>query len=87
MKKAYVKPEIFFESFMLSSSIAGDCETETNLQSRGGCGYMTRDGIVFVDMTMNCNVGVPYNDTESDYIYNNSLCYHIPIDTKNLFNS
>lgn len=87
MKKAYVKPEIFFESFMLSSSIAGDCETETNLQSRGGCGYMTRDGIVFVDKTTGCDVGVPYDDKVGDYMYSDSLCYHIPIDTKNLFNS
>lgn len=87
MKKAYVKPEIMFESFVLSTNIAGDCETITSLQVEGSCGYETRDGVVFIDMTMGCNVGVPKNEAEDDWIYNNSVCYHVPIDTKNLFNS
>ena len=31
MKKTYVKPEVYFESFELSASIADNCGTPLNL--------------------------------------------------------
>ena len=38
MKKKYVKPLVYFESFELSSSIAGTCVLKTN-HDVGTCGY------------------------------------------------
>lgn len=85
MKKAYAKPEIVFESFTLSTNIAGDCETITSLQSRDICGYPTRGGVVFVDSSMGCTVNAPIVDGEA--IYGDRICYHVPIESSNLFNS
>lgn len=85
MKKEYVKPQIVFESFTLSTNIAADCETITSLHGRGSCGYPTRDGVVFVDSYTGCDVTAPVENGES--VYGNTVCYHVPIDSKNLFNS
>lgn len=48
MKKYYVKPRACFESFELSSSIAGTCVSKTN-HDVGTCGYTdnTLPGVVF----------------------------------------
>lgn len=48
MKKSYVKPMVYFESFELSSSIAGTCVSKTN-HDVGICGYKdeTVPGVVF----------------------------------------
>lgn len=58
MKKAYVKPTISFESFKMSSSIAGDCMLNKDeiilpdniggftifIDSKEGCVYVPDDG-------------------------------------------
>lgn len=38
MKKSYIKPLVYFESFELNSSIAGTCVSKTN-HDVGTCGY------------------------------------------------
>ncbi len=85
MKKVYSKPEIMFEDFTLSTSIAGGCEIRTNTPSAGACGYPYEGGngqTLFTAQagTDICNIAV--NDDLS-----NGFCYHVPIDTKNIFNS
>lgn len=39
MKKTYVKPEIAFDDFTLSNTIAASCENYNSAPSRGQCGY------------------------------------------------
>ena len=81
MKKAYLKPEIIFEDFTLSESIAGDCDTIVNNSTRGVCAYVTRTGLnVFMSSIDACST------TEDDGDYN-GFCYHNPIESQNLFNS
>ena len=82
MKKTYTKPEIVFESFSFSTSIAGDCERIVGNPSRGTCGVPDATGQfpVFIDSNTGCVI------TGSDDQYD-GFCYHVPVDSKNLFNS
>lgn len=79
MKKAYEKPAIIFEDFSLSTSIAAGCEFINDLQSQGTCGYPTRNGIIFTTEITGCK----YHESD----VNDSLCYHVPSDDYNIFNS
>lgn len=88
MKKVYTKPEIMFESFTLSASIAGDCGTKTNTPSQGNCAYGedTDFGVaIFTDAVTAC-VYKESNDGSADGIFN-GICYHVPTEGMNLFNS
>lgn len=79
MKKTYSKPEIIFESFATCTSIAAGCEFITKLSGPGACGYATRSGVVFVsDLT-----GCEYHEPDT----NDTLCYQVPVNTANIFNS
>lgn len=81
MKKHYEAPEIYFDDFSLSTSIAGDCGTIIGNPSRNICAYKTRTGLnVFMSGMSACTT------TEDDGDYQ-GFCYHVPIDDKNLFNS
>ena len=90
MKKPYEKPVIFFENFSLSTNIAAGCDYKANL-SPNSCGYEVRGGrVVFINETTGCTLKAPYDSSFQDYVYgsaNNSICYHVPIETNNLFNS
>ena len=80
MRKAYVKPEIMFESFTLSTNIAAGCEYKNGLHARGYCGYETRTGdIIFTDDAQGC----VYKKVDN----NDALCYHVPNENNNIFNS
>ena len=79
MKKQYTAPDILFEDFSLSESIAAGCEFITSNQSEGTCGYPTRNGVVFMESVSGCKYHEP--DT------NDSLCYHVPNEYANIFNS
>lgn len=80
MKKAYMKPEILFESFALSTNIAGDCEKDVGHPTKDACGIPTTSGdTVFVADI--CDI--PLNpDDEYD-----GFCYHVPFEQNNFFNS
>ena len=84
MKKIYSKPGILFEDFQMSTNIAGDCDTITTLQGKDACGYETRNGVVFVSSLTGCAIPAANGEYGDG---NNTICYHVPIDTKNLFNS
>lgn len=81
MKKIYSKPEIMFESFTLSENIAGDCDVKVTTMAENICGYLDpRDPIrkpVFNSSISGCERH-PSEDT---------VCYHNPTETSNLFNS
>lgn len=85
MKKTYIKPQIMFESFTLSTNIAGDCEVKTNTPNSGTCAYEVSAGAygtwnVFIDTVQACTT-VP---ADGQY---DGFCYHTPTETNNLFNS
>lgn len=83
MKKEYSKPEIMFESFTMSTSIAAGCENKFGAPSRSTCGYENDDGdtIFVTGIGGACNI---MGNEESKF---NGLCYHVPVETNNLFNS
>jgi len=77
MKKQYVKPELYFENFELSTSIAA-CEYKTKLPSKGSCGFDDGNAIIFVSNLTGC-------DTTDDG--SGKICYDNPLDSNNLFSS
>lgn len=81
MKKIYSAPDIVFESFAPCTSIAAGCEIIVDGPSAGNCGYAYEGGggetLFVLDV---CDV--PINDDAS-----NGFCYHVPIESNNLFNS
>jgi hypothetical protein len=85
MKKTYSKPDIAFESFSLSTSIAGNCEVKTDTKAGGECGYpMDEVGWIFlIEMIGGCQVKI----TEEQSLKYNGFCYHVPTEKNNLFNS
>lgn len=80
MKMAYNKPDVIFDSFSLSQSIASPCEIRANHQE-GNC------GVVFTEAITLFNNGVSpcswhFEDGEFD-----GLCYHVPFEDYNVFAS
>lgn len=83
MKKKYTKPIFVFENFSLNTSIAGDCGVKTNLPSSDICGMnFTGVGNVFLSGMEGCSdFGV---SVDGEF---NGICYHVPTNDKQLFNS
>lgn len=79
MKKEYSKPIVIVEDFSLQTSIAAGCEVITDNPTQGACGYPTRNGVIFISDVTGCKYHEP--DT------NDSMCYHVPNDYANIFNS
>ncbi len=77
MKKAYTKPELYFENFELSTSIAVQCGKPIHYAA-GTC----KDGlggyadVIFLE-DKSCS------STPDDF----GFCYHNPTDTEKIFNS
>lgn len=82
MKKVYNKPEIMFDSFSMSTNIASNCGTITNLPSKDQCGYKPdrSNNIYFISTINHCAF------TEDDGEYN-GICYHNPVTEDVLFSS
>ena len=79
MKKAYIKPDIIFEDFTLSTSIAAGCGKPTETPSWNMC------GVVFGPMNLFLSSISACTDPVEDGSY--GYCYHNPSDLTNLFNS
>ena len=79
--KSYVSPIVSFESFELSTNIAGTCGNPTRTPAAGTCGIDIGSRVLFLsDMTGVCTApGV--DDGTGGY------CYHQPTEGNNLFNS
>lgn len=85
MKKTYSPPDVIYESFSLSTCIAGDCEVHTQTPAKEQCALpMEGLGNVFLVGMINCN-GTQITDEMSSAI--NGFCYHVPIENSTLFNS
>lgn len=82
MKKSYTKPQIVFESFVLSTNIAGNCEVKTWTPNSGTCAYPVTEGDftwnIFLDSVTACTT----TQAEGDY----GVCYHT-FENSSLFNS
>lgn len=86
MKKAYSKPEIVFESFSLSTNIAGDCEEIVGNPAKGTCGVLGNEP--GIDNLFSSSVtGIDGCQMWMDVDVYNGFCYHVPEDTHELFNS
>ena len=80
MRKAYSKPDIGFESFALSESIAAGCE-ERPFNFLENCGVKYGKQIIFTDAIQNCTRKV-IDGQQGEY---NGLCYHNPSASYNVF--
>lgn len=81
MKKEYMKPTIVFEDFTLSTNIAAGCDSIVGNPSQGTCGIPGTGGIcIFSTPETGCNI--LFDDGSYD-----GLCYHVPTEGNNLFNS
>lgn len=82
MKRAYSKPDVFFEDFAMSTNIAAGCE-EFPHGFADGCGVLWGHAIIFTDdMTGTC-----LSPTEEGAEEFNKLCYHNPDGGYNVFMS
>lgn len=82
MKREYSRPDIMYEDFSLSAGIAAGCEKIISTHTSDQCAMRFGDMMLFVGTVSACLD--PVVDGSPDY---NGLCYHVPIDTKNIFNS
>lgn len=86
MKKVYQSPKISFESFVMSTNIAANCEQPFVGPARNTCGISAGFGpdILFVvnPGTSNCNA-----PGDKDTTNNDGMCYHNPNPEYNMFNS
>ena len=80
MKKTYIKPEILFEDFTLSTNIAAGCDTKIDTTARDQCGYEFGGMVLFLTGIAGCS------DVITDGTYD-GFCYHNPSNLNNLFNS
>ena len=67
MKKQYVKPELYFENFELSTSIAATCTAISTLQSKETlCAYNDGVEVIFLVGNANCQTT---DDGKGKYCY------------------
>ena len=87
MKKEYSKPEIFFEDFCLSTSISVGCDRIVGNPSEGNCAVKgTGDVAIFTsEMTRICSF-TPGSFGQPEDTWD-GFCYHVPVETSDLFNS
>lgn len=83
MKKVYSKPEIMFESFTMSTNIAGTCGKDIAMPTnKEGCGYPVEGyGTIFLTDMSGCAKKLP---PKTEY---NGICYDVPVPEGLLFNS
>ena len=87
MKKSYNKPQIMFESFLMSTNIAGNCEAPfVDNPTKGSCAVIGSGGLAIFDgLVSACNADPKEMQLPADMW--NGLCYHVPTEAANLFNS
>lgn len=80
MKKLYQKPQIGYESFCLTTDITASCSLIATNQNPGACPLYYKDWqmTLFTD-AIACDTYPPEGD--------DSICYHVPSDTFNVFTS
>lgn len=84
MKREYSTPDIVFDSFSLSNSIAGPCSYDTNTQNQNTCAVIIGNRRVFTSAVLGYKVEGGYVVDSGIY---NGICYHVPVNGFNVFNS
>lgn len=84
MKKVYSKPEIEFESFVLCTNIAGDCDKIVGNPTKGSCGVPGSSGEMLFSTTVS-GCGLDWAGLNGDDY--DGFCYHMPTEDNALFNS
>lgn len=86
MKKTYTAPRILFESFAMSTNIAGNCESIVDNPTRGTCAVVSSGGINIFDSSVSACFYTPdvFGGTADTW---EGFCYHVPTEYNNLFNS
>ena len=87
MKKSYVKPQVCFESFQLSASIAAPCAPGFRIgPTQGTCTYDASGMVLFLTSMDACNAvgATPIEDGSMSNV--GVPCYHVPYG-ENLFAS
>ena len=82
MRKAYSKPDIMFEDFSLSTSIADNCSVKTRTYHQWSCGVQFGTLTVFTTEVVGCRQSGNIAVTNGEF---NGLCYHVPHNGQNLF--
>lgn len=81
MKKTYTKPEIAFDDFTLSNTIAASCENYNDMPALGSCGFKNALG-------MNVFYSVGYSGCENASLPEiGGLTYRVAVELNGLFNS
>lgn len=82
MKKVYNKPDIVFDDFTLTNTIAASCERYNSSPSLNQCGYVNYDGyrVFYSDGMSGC---------EDVYLFPNltGITYNLFVGMNGLFNS
>lgn len=86
MKKIYEKPQIVFESFIMSTNIAAGCEEIVRTFDKGTCAIVGTGNVSVFSGTMNICDFTPTDLGNPDDTWN-GFCYHVPSERSNLFNS
>jgi len=81
LKKQYIKPDVVFEDFSLSTTIANGCETNITNATKGVCGVDFGGWFVFVSGVNECITQI------EDGSMFDGLCYHVPNADNNVFGS
>ncbi|MBQ3215765.1 MAG: hypothetical protein IJB11_06585 [Oscillospiraceae bacterium] len=84
MNKTYTKPDIMFEDFSLTSSIASNCAIKTSTSHQWSCHVQIGIMKVFTSQVIGCKQD---GCTIIDSGEFNGLCYHVPYNDRNLFMS
>ncbi len=86
MKKVYTAPQILFESFTMSTNIAGNCEGIVGNPTQGTCAVIgTGSQAIFTDTVTACEFTPDtFGQPEDQW---DGFCYHVPSEYNNLFNS
>lgn len=81
MKKTYTRPELFYENFQLSQSIASGCEGIANFNERE-CSVLLQGPGYDIKLFSMVNVCRDVPPNPDDYV-----CYHAPSEANNVFSS
>lgn len=83
-KKPYSKPEIFFESFQMTTHLSANCEKINTLHSQGTCAYKLGRYNCFTSDVAACTDECPEGYMGMGY---EGVCYWTHDQSKNIFNS